>query len=334
MVGGPAGATLRKIHPQSGIEPLGDLVRVVRIDLDRAPKLLGCSGEARQHEHARVLRVLRCDIFLGDEVHAVAQRRDEADAGEPVEACERGARHRARHPADRDPVDLAPFAVDPASKLVELPPKGAVLRHLVPAHRRHLEEGHAASMLRKAPQQRRVAAEALRQAFGVVEPVHPEDQRPPAEARGKPARLGRADGPGRLAREGRRIHADREGGDRNRRADASERRGEMFGIRLGLRADEIVGAEVGEQTPGLRQRLEQRGRRERHVQEEADPLAAAGGPQRSGEGEEVEIVHPDAIVGPQQRREQGGEARVDGAPGLVVVTAELGKPHAPVQQRP
>src|SRR3546814_11433331 len=58
----------------------------VRIDQNRPPELQRRAREAREDEHARILRILRRDIFLGDEVHPVAQRRHQADLRGAVDA--------------------------------------------------------------------------------------------------------------------------------------------------------------------------------------------------------------------------------------------------------
>ena len=64
---------------------------VVRVDEERRLQLLGGAGELGEHERAGIVGVLGGDELLGDEVHAVVERRDEADAGEPVEAAEGAA---------------------------------------------------------------------------------------------------------------------------------------------------------------------------------------------------------------------------------------------------
>ena len=43
------------------------------------------SGEGRQDEDSRRVVILARDELLGDEVHAVTQRRDESDVGVTVE---------------------------------------------------------------------------------------------------------------------------------------------------------------------------------------------------------------------------------------------------------
>jgi len=70
----------RERHGQRPLQGIGGAADVVGIDEQRLVELLGRAGEARQHQHARVGRVLRCDEFLGHQVHPVAQWRDHADA--------------------------------------------------------------------------------------------------------------------------------------------------------------------------------------------------------------------------------------------------------------
>jgi hypothetical protein len=47
------------------------------------------ASEARQDEHTWVIRILRSDIFLGDEVHAVTQRGYEPSTRGAIEPGER-----------------------------------------------------------------------------------------------------------------------------------------------------------------------------------------------------------------------------------------------------
>jgi hypothetical protein len=55
------------------VDRVADLLLAVRIDQQRVLQLQRRAGEAGEDEDAGILRVLRRDIFLGDEVHAVAQ---------------------------------------------------------------------------------------------------------------------------------------------------------------------------------------------------------------------------------------------------------------------
>ncbi len=54
----------------------------------RARRSMRSTGKARQHENTGVLGVLRGDVFLGDEVHPVAQWRHQPDPGDAVESAQ------------------------------------------------------------------------------------------------------------------------------------------------------------------------------------------------------------------------------------------------------
>jgi len=58
---------------------------VVRVDLQRFAHLHGGAREFAEHEHAVFVGAAR-DELLGDEVHPVAQRRDEHDVRRAVQA--------------------------------------------------------------------------------------------------------------------------------------------------------------------------------------------------------------------------------------------------------
>ena len=84
-----------------------DRLRIVGIDQQRGRAFGRRAGKARQDQHAGILGILRRDIFLGDEVHAVAQRRHQPDARGAVKAGQRGAAVGAVDVADRRPGGLA-----------------------------------------------------------------------------------------------------------------------------------------------------------------------------------------------------------------------------------
>jgi Glycosyltransferase family 20 len=77
----------------------GGRLYIVGIHDQGAFKLLGRARELRQDEHAGVIRRLCRNIFLGDEVHTVAQGRDEA-ANEAEGRAFDGALDEARFPGD------------------------------------------------------------------------------------------------------------------------------------------------------------------------------------------------------------------------------------------
>ena len=79
-------------------------------------ELLRRAGELRQHQHAGIVRILRREILLGDEIHAVAQRRHHGDVGGAIKAGQNGARIGPVDVADRRPGRVAETAVDLADE--------------------------------------------------------------------------------------------------------------------------------------------------------------------------------------------------------------------------
>ena len=84
----------------------------------------------------------------------------------------------------------------------------------------------------------------------------------------------------------------------------------------------------------LGQRGEQIGRRERDMQEEADLVLDAALAQRLGERQEVIVVHPDHVVGPQESLQPVGEHLVDAEIAGHVAAGELHEIEPVVQDRP
>ena len=87
----PAFPPFLQVHGQAEMHRLGDLVGIVRIDDQRVastprPRRRSATGSAR-----RIVGVLRGDIFLGHQIHAVAQRRDQARRRRRIEAGQRVA---------------------------------------------------------------------------------------------------------------------------------------------------------------------------------------------------------------------------------------------------
>ena len=78
-------------HRQRLLDRVADRLGIVGIDQQRGRAFHRRAGEARQDQHAGILRVLRRHIFLGDQVHAVAQRRHQRRARRAVEPGQRRA---------------------------------------------------------------------------------------------------------------------------------------------------------------------------------------------------------------------------------------------------
>ena len=82
-------------------------------------------------------------------------------------------------------------------------------------------------------------------------------------------------------------------------------------VRLGLQADQIVGGQRARELLMLGDRHERLPGRKRNVQVEADRVLHPEPAQLGGERDQVVVVHPDDVVGAQQRLQQRGEPPVD-----------------------
>ena len=73
-----ARAPLGPIHAQGAVEGVGRLLDVVGIHEQRFAHAVGGPGEAGEDQHPRIADLARRELE-GDEIHAVAQGRDERD---------------------------------------------------------------------------------------------------------------------------------------------------------------------------------------------------------------------------------------------------------------
>jgi hypothetical protein len=130
------------------------------------------------------------------------------------------------------------------------------------------------------------------------------------------------------------INADRECGSADDDAELVEQGIEVRRIFGHLHADRIVRRQSAQHFVALRQALEQRWRREGHMEKEADRVANARIAQGLAERKQVIVVHPDRVISPQQRHQRFGERRVHRQVCGEFGPAELGETDAAVQQRP
>ncbi len=138
---------------------------VVRVDEEGRLQLLGGAGELREHEHARVVGGLGGDELLGDEVHPVLERRDEADPGLAVEAAERAAVIAAGEVADGHPVEVGIVGVDASGEAVEFLAQDLVGVHRLARGGGYLQEADAAAQLLVVVEHAAEGLHALRQAL-------------------------------------------------------------------------------------------------------------------------------------------------------------------------
>ena len=76
-------------HLQGSLDDVGRLLDVVGIDDQRLRHFLRRACELRQDQHTRIGRVLRGDILLGHQVHAITQGRHHADARSAIDSASR-----------------------------------------------------------------------------------------------------------------------------------------------------------------------------------------------------------------------------------------------------
>ena len=109
---------------------------------------------------------------------------------------------------------------------------------------------------------------------------------------------------------------------------------EVDDVGLALQAHQVVGKERTHQPLMLRQRREDERRRNGHMQEKSDALAATQRTQLRRQRDQVVVVHPDHVVLAQQRQQLAREHLVHAAVALAVIGAEVGQVQPVVQHRP
>ncbi len=306
------------------------------------------TSEMRQHQHAGIVRALRRNEFLGNQIHTIAQRCHETDTRASEEPGERLAREAAIDVADRRPVELGEFAIDAAGSFLNLAPQGAVLRDLGPRMRRDLQIVELTTVLGPIRQKRIDRVEAMRDAFAVIEPIDAENERPPAQAFVEAPRLVRIRCSPRQLDKALRVDADRKGGGTRtspescehalakidaatKLFDAAHEGTDAF---LGLEAHQIVIAQRLDQCFASGKRHQNFGRREGRAEKKAD---AAGDPELAqflAEREEMVVMHPDEVVRRDQRRQHLGEAAIDVEIGPRRVAPIIDQAETKMQQRP
>ena len=105
-------------------------------------------------------------------------------------------------------------------------------------------------------------------------------------------------------------------------------------VRVRLEAHEVVGEEPAHERLVARQGQQQVRRRERNVQEEADPVRGAHAAQLLRAGDEMVVVDPDEVVAPDVGHHRVGETRVHPEVAPVVEPIVGGVPHPVVEERP
>jgi hypothetical protein len=117
----PAGDALLMTHLEGITDRLRDLKFVIWIDYECAHQLLGCARKLRKDQDPRVYRILSRDVFLRDQVHAIAHRCDKSNECKPVKAGEYRSRISTGDVLDRHPAGLAQRAVYPSEGFIHGP---------------------------------------------------------------------------------------------------------------------------------------------------------------------------------------------------------------------
>lgn len=71
--GKQGGVSLAERHRQGALNGVSVISRVVWIHKQRSAEFSSSACEVRQHQHSWILGVLRCKVFLGDQIHSVTQ---------------------------------------------------------------------------------------------------------------------------------------------------------------------------------------------------------------------------------------------------------------------
>jgi hypothetical protein len=102
------------------LQGAGDLRPVIGVDDNRLGQLLGGSRHLAQYKNPLAVG-LRRHVFFRDQIHAVPQRRDQADVADRIERRQRRRRHVAILIDHRRPTDPAKAPVYFTDELFDLP---------------------------------------------------------------------------------------------------------------------------------------------------------------------------------------------------------------------
>jgi len=250
---------LLKGHFEGGSNRLSHGLDFVRVDNQSAVELGRGARKPGKHKNTRIVRILSGDILLGDKVHAIAQRRHQADMSRSEKPRQRGPRIKAVHITYRRPGRLAVPPVDLTDDRTDRAIYGGILRHVGSAFRGDLKERHPAQPLGLGVEKVTECPDAIGDALRVVETIDPQNETPVPETVAHPRRQARFHGIVRDPSIGRSIDSDGKRAnvhitaaefDRfaGRSCDAVpylEIAAKIVGVSLGLQPDEVV---VGKRT--------------------------------------------------------------------------------------
>ncbi len=161
------------VHVDGSHDGVLELPLVMGVDEHRVAQLVGSAGELRQHEHAIVVEAGRHEL-LGDEVHAVAERRHEQHVGGAIQRDELVERERPVQVMDDRIAEPGVAAVDLADGTLDVVAFVDVLVDSLAGRCGHLHEHVTLGIEPAAVEQRPERAEAVADALRVVEAVDAE----------------------------------------------------------------------------------------------------------------------------------------------------------------
>ena len=156
----------------------GHRIRIIGIDQQGAfLELRRRTGKARQDQHAGIIGILGGDIFLGHQIHAVAQRRHQPDLCRAIKPRQRRPAIGAVDIAHRRPGGIGVSAIDAprhgAHGLLDL----GIFLDLAAALGRDLQVSDLAMAFGMKGQKPLIGFQPQADALGIIQPVHADHQR-------------------------------------------------------------------------------------------------------------------------------------------------------------
>lgn len=169
------GLALVGSHGDGVVDGVGELFRVPGIDDEAAVEGLCGTGELGE-DHDAVVLALGGDVFVRDEVHAVAGGGDETDVGDGVESRQFVKGDGLMQEVDGHELDGAEFAVDAADELVDDGAEVLVLFNILARGHGDLDEDNLANPFWVLGEEDLEGVEFLWHALDVVKTVDADDE--------------------------------------------------------------------------------------------------------------------------------------------------------------
>src|SRR5712691_1081955 len=173
--------SLIKGHFKSGCDRLRHGLDFMRVDDQCTVELSRGAGKPGKHEDAGSLRILSGDILLGDQVHAIAQRRHQADMRRSENPGQRGPRIRAVHITDRRPGRLPVPPIDLTDDRAHRTVYLDIFRYFRSALWGDLKKRHLAQPFGLGVEKVAEGLDAIGDALRVVETIFSFDEAPAPE---------------------------------------------------------------------------------------------------------------------------------------------------------